>query len=90
MACRASSASATGGTTEACDLIELNGDDLRREPLEVRKATLASVLAKAAAGLRLNEHLDHADGEVVFRHACKMGLEGIVPPSRRRRRQSGP
>jgi bifunctional non-homologous end joining protein LigD len=62
----------------AFDLIELNGDDLRREPLEVRKATLASVLAKAAAGLRLNEHLDHADGEVVFRHACKMGLEGIV------------
>ena len=33
----------------AFDLIELNGDDLRREPLEVRKATLASVLAKAAA-----------------------------------------
>ena len=29
----------------AFDLIELNGDDLRREPLEVRKATLASVLA---------------------------------------------
>jgi bifunctional non-homologous end joining protein LigD len=27
---------------------------------------------------RLNEHLEHEDGEVVFRHACKMGLEGIV------------
>jgi ATP-dependent DNA ligase len=26
----------------AFDLIELNGDDLRRDPLEVRKATLAS------------------------------------------------
>jgi bifunctional non-homologous end joining protein LigD len=25
----------------AFDLIELNGDDLRRDPLEVRKATLA-------------------------------------------------
>jgi bifunctional non-homologous end joining protein LigD len=62
----------------AFDLIELNGDDLRRETLEVRKATLVSVLAKAAAGLRLNEHLEHPDGEVVFRHACKMGLEGIV------------
>src|SRR5262245_55506243 len=60
------------------DLIELNGDDLRREPLEVRKATLASVLAKAAPGLRLNEHLEHEDGELVFRHACKLGLEGIV------------
>jgi bifunctional non-homologous end joining protein LigD len=61
----------------AFDLIELNGD-LRREPLEVRKATLAFVLTKAGSGLRLNEHLDHEDGEVVFRHACKLRLEGIV------------
>ena len=61
----------------AFDLIELNGDDLRREPLEVRKATLASVLAKAAPGLRLNEHIE-ADGPTVFAHACQMGLEGIV------------
>jgi bifunctional non-homologous end joining protein LigD len=60
------------------DLIELDGDDLRREPLEVRKTTLASVLAKAAPGLRLNQHIEHADGETVFRHACKLGLEGIV------------
>jgi bifunctional non-homologous end joining protein LigD len=28
--------------------------------------------------MRLNEHLEHDDGEVVFRHACKLGLEGIV------------
>jgi ATP-dependent DNA ligase len=28
--------------------IELNGDDLRRDPLEVRKATLASIVAKAS------------------------------------------
>jgi bifunctional non-homologous end joining protein LigD len=34
----------------AFDLIELNGDDLRRDPLVVRKATLTSVLAKAARG----------------------------------------
>jgi bifunctional non-homologous end joining protein LigD len=60
----------------AFDLIELNGDDLRLEPLEVRKATLASVLTKARPGLRL--HLKHEDREVVFRHACKLGLEGIV------------
>jgi bifunctional non-homologous end joining protein LigD len=59
------------------DLIELNGDDLRREPLEVRKATLTSVLAKAAPGLRLNDHIE-ADGPTVLAHACKMGLEGIV------------
>ena len=33
----------------AFDLIELNGDDLRRDPLAVRKATLASNVAKAGA-----------------------------------------
>jgi bifunctional non-homologous end joining protein LigD len=59
------------------DLIELNGDDLRREPLEVRKATLASLLCKARHGIRINEHIE-ADGPTVFAHACRMGLEGIV------------
>jgi bifunctional non-homologous end joining protein LigD len=61
----------------AFDLIELDGADMRREPLAARKATLASVLAKAAPGLRLSEHIE-ADGPTVFAHACKMGLEGIV------------
>ena len=41
----------------AFDLIELNGDDLRRDPLEVRKVTLVSVLAKVGSGIRFNEHL---------------------------------
>jgi bifunctional non-homologous end joining protein LigD len=61
----------------AFDLIELNGDDLRRDPLVVRKATLASIVAKARPGIRFNEHIE-GDGETVFRHACKLGLEGIV------------
>jgi len=61
----------------AFDLIELDGDDLRREPLDIRKATLASLLRRAAPGLRLNEHIE-ADGPTVFAHACQMGLEGIV------------
>src|SRR5262249_29498141 len=61
----------------ASDLIGWSGDALRREALEVRKATLKSVLAKAGPGLRLNEHIE-ADGPTVFAHACKMGLEGIV------------
>jgi ATP-dependent DNA ligase len=41
----------------AFDLIELNGDDLRRDPLVVRKATLASVLGRAAPGLRFSSSL---------------------------------
>jgi bifunctional non-homologous end joining protein LigD len=73
----------------AFDLIELNGDDLRRDPLEVRKATLASVVTKAGAGIRFNEHLCHDDGEAVFRHACKMALEGIVSKRRDSSYRSG-
>jgi bifunctional non-homologous end joining protein LigD len=61
----------------AFDLIELNGDDLRRDPLQVRKATLASIVAKASPGIRFNGHIE-GDGPTVFAHACKMGLEGIV------------
>ena len=61
----------------AFDLIELNSDDLRRDPLEVRKATLASIVAKASPGIRFNEHMG-GDGPIVFAHACKFGLEGIV------------
>jgi bifunctional non-homologous end joining protein LigD len=44
---------------------------------KTRKATLASLLRGSLPGLRLNEHLAHP-GDLVFRHACKMGLEGIV------------
>ena len=68
----------------AFDLIELGGDDLRREPLEVRKATLASVLAKAGPGIRFNEHLDYDDGAAVFQHACKMGSRASSRSARTR------
>src|SRR5262249_49243961 len=61
----------------AFDLIELNGDDLRRDPLEVRKATLASIMAKTRPGIRFNEHID-GDGPTVFAHACKLGVECIA------------
>ena len=63
--------------TETLGRHAVNGGDLWRDPLEVRKATLASVLAKAGAGIRFNEHIE-GDGPTVFAHACKLGLEGIV------------
>jgi hypothetical protein len=63
----------------AFDLLELNGQDVRREPLEVRKRALAAVLRiKAVVGIQLNEHCNDLPAEVVFRHACKLGFEGIV------------
>jgi bifunctional non-homologous end joining protein LigD len=66
----------------AFDLIELDGADMRREPLAQRKASLERVLARATPGLRFNEHLDDEDGPLVFHHACKLGLEGIVSKRR--------
>jgi hypothetical protein len=44
---------------------------MRRDPLAVRKATLASLLRRAAPGLRFNEHLDEEDGPLVFAHASE-------------------
>jgi bifunctional non-homologous end joining protein LigD len=73
----------------AFDLLELDGQDLRREPLETRKATLGSLLRKAGPGVQLNDHLEHEDGELVFRHACKLGLEGIVSKRLGSRYRSG-
>jgi ATP-dependent DNA ligase len=37
----------------AFDLIELDGDDLRRDPLAMCKATLACLVARAGPGLLL-------------------------------------
>ena len=53
-----------------------------REPLAVRKARLERILARAGHGIRFNEQLDEEDGPLVFEHACKLGLEGIVSKRR--------
>ena len=55
----------------------------------MRKAALASVVVQAGAGLRLNEHIE-ADGTLVFDHACKLGLEGIVSKRKASQYRSGP
>src|SRR5215831_3371186 len=73
----------------AFDLLELNGQDLRREPIELRKAALARLLRAAPKiGLQLNEHID-LSGDVVFRHAWEMVLEGIVSKRLGSRYRSG-
>ncbi len=55
----------------AFDLITHAGDDLRDLPSLARKQRLASLLGKAGAGLRFNEHLADEDGAAVFEHACR-------------------
>lgn len=62
----------------AFDLLHRDGRDLMGEPLIARKAALAELLTKNGHPvLRLSEHLNER-GPVVFAHACRMGLEGIV------------
>jgi ATP-dependent DNA ligase len=71
------------------DLLELNGRDLRREPIEDRKEALVKLLRRARPGLRFNEHRNDVSGDVVFRPACAMGLEGIVSKRLGSRYRSG-
>ena len=73
----------------AFDLLEINGTDLRHDAWEVRRATLTSLLRKVGQGIRLSEHLASTDGETIFQHACRMGLEGIVAKRRDRPYRSG-
>ena len=61
----------------AFDLIELDGEDLRRSSIEYRKRKLAKLVRRRQLGIVLNEHYE-GDGEIIFKHACKLGCEGIV------------
>jgi bifunctional non-homologous end joining protein LigD len=61
----------------AFDLLELDGRDLMRAPIEDRKHELVRLLRQNNAGVQLCAHLDQP-GDVVFAHACKLGCEGIV------------
>jgi len=61
---------------------------LRLSAVEARKAALAKLLRDAKAGLLLNEHIDEP-GDIVFRHVCKLGLEGIVSKRLGSRYRSG-
>ena len=82
-----------GTVTEAMlyafDLLERDGEDLRPHPLAERKARLAKLVGRSDRGIVYNEHTDE-DGATVFRHACKLGLEGIVSKRLTASYRSGP
>ena len=61
----------------AFDLLTLDGEDIRSQPLADRKDALAKLLRRAKPGIRYCGHLS-GDGRIVFDQACKLGLEGIV------------
>lgn len=60
----------------AFDLLSVDGTDVRHDRLDDRRAKLRLLLVRPD-GIRFSDH-HSGDGEVMFRHACPMGLEGIV------------
>jgi bifunctional non-homologous end joining protein LigD len=59
------------------DILQLDGRDLRDEPLERRKEILRKLLKGAPDGIVFSEDIV-GTGERVLGHACRLGLEGIV------------
>ena len=60
----------------AFDILVSDGEDLRRLPLNMRKANLARLLARRVDGIFLSDFEQGEIGPDLFRHACLMGLEG--------------
>jgi bifunctional non-homologous end joining protein LigD len=62
----------------AFDVLSLDGDDLRKLPLTLRKSNLARLLARRSDGIHAAPYEAGEIGPDLFRHACLMGLEGLV------------
>jgi bifunctional non-homologous end joining protein LigD len=69
----------------AFDLLYLNGRDLRKLPLVERKAVLKKLIEKTP--IQFSESFE-LDGREMFRHVCRVGLEGVVSKVRDSRYRS--
>jgi bifunctional non-homologous end joining protein LigD len=73
----------------AFDLLALEGDDLRKLPLSMRKTNLARLLARQPEGIFAAPFEQGEIGPDLFDAACRMGLEGLVSKHRDRPYQAG-
>ena len=73
----------------AFDLLMVNGDDLRRQPLRERKLALGKLLLRSLDGIQYVEHAE-GHGARMFEAVCKLGLEGIVSKKLDAPYKSGP
>jgi bifunctional non-homologous end joining protein LigD len=55
----------------AFDLLAMDGDDLRQQPLSMRKAKLARLLARRPEGISVNPFEQGEIGPELFRKACE-------------------
>jgi len=74
----------------AFDILALDGDDLRKLPLHLRKTNLARLLARRADGIHLAPFEQGEIGPDLFRAACDMMLEGLVSKRRDSRYRADP
>jgi bifunctional non-homologous end joining protein LigD len=58
----------------AFDLVEVDGNDLRRHPIQDRKWQLSQLLRQRHHGIALNETYT-GEGTIIYRHACALGCE---------------
>ena len=71
----------------AFDLLELDGEDLRRTPLELRKATLKGLLRRGHAGVAFNQHSvegrssSSRPARSAARASCRSGLARPIAPA---------
>ena len=72
----------------AFDLLYFDGHDLRGLELSSRRHILAHLLEGEPGAIRLSEEI-HGDGEALLRHACRLGLEGIIAKNKYSRYRSG-
>ncbi len=68
----------------AFDALAGDGDDYRNLPLFRRKSNLARLLARRTEGIFIAQFEQSEFGPNLFRHACMMGLEGLVSKRRDR------
>jgi len=73
----------------AFDVLAMDGDDLRRLPLTMRKTNLARLLTRRPDGIFVAPFEQGEIGPDLFRAACRMGLEGLVSKRRDRAYRGG-
>jgi bifunctional non-homologous end joining protein LigD len=55
----------------AFDMLELDGEDLRRVRIEERKRTLTRLLGRFQPGIVVNEYFE-GDGAIIYKHSTRM------------------
>ena len=73
----------------AFEILALDGNDLRKLPLHLRKTNLARLLARRPEGIFVSDFEQGEIGADLFRAACNFGLEGLVSKRRDRPYRAG-